>query len=76
MKQYSYEDIPIAWKKVKHLYPQAIVSINRQYAKNIVILNPELTKDLNDFEKIILADRGNGSLGGEVDGNIVTVYTD
>lgn len=76
MEQYSYEDIPIVWEKIKHLYPQAIVSINHQYAKNIVILNPELTKDLNDFEKIILADRGNGSLGGEVDGNIVTVYTD
>ena len=76
MKQYSYEDIPIAWEKVKHLYPQAIVNIERRYAKNIVQLDPNLTEDLNDFEKIILADRGNGSLGGEVNGNIVIVYTD
>lgn len=76
MKQYSYEDIPIVWKKVKHLYPQAIVNIDRRYAKNIVQLDPDLTHNLNDFEKIILADRGNGSLGGEVQGNTVIVYTD
>lgn len=76
MKQYSYEDIPKVWEKVKHLYPQAIVQVQNRYAKKVVTLDADLTKELDDFEKIILADRGNGSLGGEVNGNIVTVYTD
>ena len=76
MIQYSYEDIPLAWEKVKDLYPKAIIKIKRGYATKTVYLDPELTKDLDDFEKIILADNGNGSLGGEVKGNVVTVYTD
>lgn len=74
MKQYSYEDIPEAWEKVKDLYPKAIIRIKRGYTTNTVYLDPDLTKDLNDFEKIILADNGNFPFGGEVKGNIVTVY--
>ena len=74
---YAVKASQAAQKRIESLGLKNPIVRSYGYSSEItVILDDEVTKDLHPYEKLILADSGNGAFGGIVKGNVVKVYID